>query len=137
MNNILKYTAYRSDGIFGTFTFDGNDAPFCVTLAHAFANGGTYQPIVGQGTYQCVRGIHSLANGVPFETFEITGIDGHKGLLFHAGNFNKDSEGCTLLGEKIAVYGNAGAEMITNSKVTFAAWMTMLAGLNKFTLTVE
>src|ERR1035437_4131631 len=117
----LKYTAFRKDGIFGMFTFDG-DAPFCVTLSHAFPVEGTYQPIVKAGTYTCVRGTHQLANGVPFETFEITGVEGHGGLLFHAGNFNKDSEGCTLLGEAIGNQAD-GEEMITNSKATFAAWM--------------
>ena len=136
MNNILKYTHYRSDGIFGQFFFDNLSTPFCVTLSHAFYNNGTYQPIVKQGTYTCVRGTHQLANGVPFETFEITGVEGHSGLLFHAGNFNKDSEGCTLLGKAIADQAD-GAEMITDSKATFAAFMTMLSGVDTFSLTVE
>ncbi len=134
--HILKYTAFRRDGIFGTFTFAGDDHPIMVTLSHAFPVGGTYQPIVGQGTYTCVRGTHSLANGIPFETFEITGVAGHGGLLFHAGNFNADSHGCTLVGEKIATYANTGDEMVTNSKATFSAWMKRLEGVDSFMLQV-
>lgn len=147
MNNKLKYTQYRSDGIFGQFFFDNLTTPFCVTLSHAFAvpgpsNTATFAPIVKPGTPEnpvvltCIRGTHQLANGVPFETFEITGVEGHSGLLFHAGNFNKDSEGCTLLGKAIADQAD-GEEMITDSKATFAAWMTMLSGVDEFNLVVE
>ena len=139
MNNRLQYTAYRKDGIFGQFTFEGDDIPFCVTVSHAFpsdVSGSTYVPIVMPGTYTCQRGTHQLDSGDPFETFEILGIEGHSGLLFHPGNYNKDSKGCTLLGEAIAEYDAEGDEMVTNSKATFKAWMSRLGQVNTFTLFV-
>ena len=144
--HILKYTDYKKDGIFGTFQFSGDETPFCKTLSHAYPVGGTYQPIVSQGrTCTCQRGEHKLHNGIIFETFEILGIEGHKGLLFHPLNFNIDSEGCTGLGKKIIHYdsnhdGKITADddsMITDSKATFSEWMHRLDGVNSFTLLVQ
>ena len=139
MQNYLKYTAYRQDGIFGQFTFETDDAPFCVTVTHAFpseVSGATYVPIVLPGTYTCQRGTHQLDNGGPFETFEIMGVEGHGGLLFHPGNYNKDSKGGQLVGEAIAHYDAAGDEMVTNSKATFLKWMARLDGVQSFNLVV-
>lgn len=131
----LCYTEFRPDGVFGTFTFDGDAKPFMVTLSHAYKQeDGTYRPVVREGVYNCVRGVHRLANLRPFETFEIEGIEGHDGLLFHAGNYNKDSHGCTLCGEAVAEDGNI--QMITNSRMTFSRFMARLDGVDSFQLKV-
>ena len=150
----LKYDSYKKDGIFGTFTFEGDQSPFCVTLSHAYYSNGTYLPKVLPGRiYACERGMHQLHDGRPghegelidIETFEITGIEGHAGLLFHPLNFNKESDGCTGLGQRIAKYDSdqdgdvdaADDDMITASRKTFAAWMKRLEGVNKFMLQVS
>ncbi|NNM68930.1 MAG: hypothetical protein HKM00_02990 [Gallionella sp.] len=134
--NRLKYHEYRADGIFGDFTFANDDHPFMVTLSHAYEQpDAKYAPIVLPGIYTCKRGWHTLADGVPFETFEITGVAGHAGLLFHAGNFNKDSHGCTLCGMSEIAQGD-GEWMITRSKDTFRAWMARLEHVQTFQLEV-
>lgn len=143
----LNYDSYKKDGIYGTFTFENELSPFCVTLSHAYYNNGTYQPIVmpRADPYPCQRGIHRLADGVPFETFEILGIEGHDGLLFHPLNYNRDSKGCTGLGERIVKYDSDkdgdidlnDDDMITHSRKTFAAWMDRLDGVNIFMLQVS
>lgn len=128
----LKLTRndFRADGIFSTLT-DEQDNVLAVTLEHSFNN----LPVIPSGIYLCVRGDHYLHGmTTPFSTFEITGVEGHVGLLFHWGNFNKDSEGCVLVGEAIGKSG--GAEMITNSRVTFEKLMTLLTGVDQFILTV-
>jgi hypothetical protein len=136
-NHILQYTEYREDGIFGCFQFAQDEHPFMVTLSHAYEQAsGKFAPIVLPGVYKCVRGIHSLTNGVPFETFEITGITGHSGLLFHAGNFNKDSHGCTLCGVDTATMPD-GHWMITHSRGVFASWMAHLGDVQEFMLEVK
>ncbi len=92
-------------------------------------------PKLRTGIYQCVRGEHCLHNGLPFTTFEITGVTGHTNILFHAGNFNTDSEGCVLLGQSVVV-GPDKKEMIANSKKTFAKFMELQKDVNTFQLTV-
>ena len=135
--NSLTRTGCGADGVFGNFTFDGDSSFFMVTLEHAFQqDDGTYAPIIPNGTYTCVRGTHALSDGVPFETFEITGVDGHSGLLFHAGNFNRDSEGCVLCGDQQIAQPNEQG-MITGSRVKFQAFMDRLIGVSSFMLEVS
>lgn len=138
--NILHNREFRADGIFGDFTFAGDDHPFMVTLQHAYeqADTGKWLPKIPPGTYTCQRGMHSLHHyngGFPFATFEITGVPGHSGLLFHPGNFDADSIGCVLCGQTEIVRTD-GVDMITGSDVEFAAFMARLAGINSFTLQV-
>ena len=132
MNLTLTRDDFRPDGIFGSLIFDGDPGRFCVTLEHSYDG----QPKVRPGTYTCIRGTHSLHNGIPFKTFEITGVKGHGGILFHAGNFNRDSEGCVLIGNTIASDPNTGDEMITGSKAEFKQFMARLEGIDEFQLAV-
>jgi hypothetical protein len=132
----LRRQTFLRDGIFGVFRFDDDDITAFYTLEHAYLglsdscpNG--WSPKVPQGSYLCVRGIHRLAHGEPFETFEITAVPGHTGVLFHAGNYNADSEGCVLLG-----LGRDGDKMVTQSKAAFADFMDHLKGLPTFLLEV-
>ena len=127
MRNTLNRVDYSEGGIFGQFFFENDSLPFCVTLEHSF-NG---VPVVPLGVFNCVRGVHRLSDGVAFETFEITGIDGHSGLLFHAGNFNDDSHGCVLLGESRAI------NYITNSRKKFNDFMMRLQGIDQFQIEVK
>jgi hypothetical protein len=66
----------------------------------------------------------------PFETFEVTGVTWHTGILFHPGNTEKDSSGCILLGTGINGF------TLSNSREAFAFFMSGLEGLDTFNLTV-
>jgi hypothetical protein len=125
---LLVRQVLSPDGIFGElFTDDGSHV--AVTLEHSYG----LQPKLPDGEYQCVRGFHQL-QGMhhTFETFEITGVPGHSGILFHTGNFNKDSSGCVLLG----LSSGMNPPMIYSSREAFAGFMKRQVGLSQFTLTV-
>lgn len=130
----LNRRQYRSDGIFSDL-LDATGNKVAVTLEHAYLSEFGYDPKIPSGTYLCVRGTHALKNGVPFETFEVTGVAGHTGILFHCGNFDNDSEGCVLVGDAIAETGSV--ERITNSRDTFDKLKTLWNGLSSFHLTVS
>lgn len=132
----LRRTTCAIDGIHGVFTFEGDAQPFMETLEHAFQGIGAdwdYHPLIPPGIYTCVRGMHQLAHGDPFEAFEITGVAGHSGLLFHAGNFNCDSHGCVLCGQEIKRMGD-GIAILTGSRNAFAAFMNRLTNVEAFQL---
>jgi Family of unknown function (DUF5675) len=135
MNLTLTRQEYREDGIFSILT-DENGNVIAHTLEHAYDDGnGGFAPKIPDGTFSCVRGPHRLDGmTADFTTFEITGVAGHVNLLFHWGNWTKDSEGCILVGEGIAQ--SSQGQMITNSKATWQALMDMEAGNDSFTLTV-
>jgi len=137
MNLTLKRTDNREDGIFGVLTETDSGKQVAVTLEHSYDSGlgnGSYAPKVPPGIYKCARGMHKLHNmRQPFETFEVMGVKGHKGILFHVGNWNNDSEGCILVG-----HGYGGdPRMISQSRMTFSKFMALQHGINEFTLIVE
>jgi hypothetical protein len=126
----------RADGIFGMLT-DAVGQRIAHTLEHAYDDGqGGWTAKIPAGTFTCVRGDH-LLDGMttPFSTFEITGVPGHTGLLFHWGNYNSDSEGCVLLGYSEVDAG--GRRMITASRASFARFMQLQAGQDSFQLVVR
>lgn len=142
MNLTSTRKMYRIDGIFSDITRDDTGLHFMCGLEHAFAQpDGTYKPIVIAGTYTCQRGQHKLSNGVPFETFEILGVKGHSGILFHPGNYNGDSEGCCLTGTGFAVgedphQSGEDVEMVINSRIAFESFMQLQQNCDAFQLTV-
>ena len=127
----LVRNAFTADGIFGVI-LDDSGKQLAVTLEHAYPSGNGFMPKIPPGTYTCTKGTHQLAGmAAPFETFEVTHVPGHTNILIHMGNYNKDSEGCILLGETCT---NA---MITNSKITFQLFMSNLSDTNSFQLSVS
>lgn len=120
----LTRTNFADNGIFGILT-DVSDNIVAYTLEHSYNK----IPKLPNGTYTCVRGQHALHSG-PIETFEITGVTGHSGILFHYGNYNADSDGCVLLGT-----GETTAA-VTDSRDAFSNFMSRLMGINSFTLIV-
>ena len=136
---ILSRYEFGENGIFGTLSNEPDDAEndtlifeVYATLEHAYLQtDGTYLSKIPNGSYKCVRGVHQLEGMTHcFETFEITGIEGHNDILFHQGNYNKDSAGCVLLGK------DRIDNMIMGSALAFGDFMDELDGIQTFQLTV-
>lgn len=136
MDLSLVRTEFRPDGIFSELRDVSGDV-IAVTLEHAYFDPlGAPLPKLVDGSYQCVRGKHFLTGmTAPLETFEITDVPNHTGILFHIGNFNIDSEGCVLVGMAIAQIG--GRQAIAQSKLAFQKFMNFQTGYDEFTLTVK
>lgn len=130
----LKRWLIGDTGVFGNLWNEHMEL-IAVTLEHAYPVDSVvkaWAAKIPDGKYTCVRGAHVIgAITEYFETFEITGVPGHSGLLFHWGNWNKDSEGCVLLG------GRKIDSMIVDSRKVFASFMKMLEGVDTFELTVS
>lgn len=121
---------YKEEGIFGALVND-NGTELLFTLEHAYIQQDlSFLPKTPEGQYLCVRGTHQLKHGGPFETFEVTNVPGHTGILFHPGNFNNDSDGCILLG---LTKTDAG---VLHSRDAFAQFMKSKQDLDSFTLTI-
>jgi hypothetical protein len=136
MNLTLSRHKFRADGIFGEVTDEAYQL-VCVTLEHAYpADTVGFLPKVPAGKYTCVRGTHKLHDNIPFETFEIMGVPGHTGILFHQGNYDKDSEGCVLVGQQIGYQENKSL-MIMQSRDAFKKFLDLQDGVDSFQLTIE
>lgn len=137
MDLILTINDFKKEGIFCDISTTDEDY-FCVGLMHAFPDNGNnhYSPKLPPGNYICTRGIHKLHNLIQFETFEVMNVpkfQGKKvsGILFHAGNYNSDSDGCILLGS------SRNGDMIMDSKLTFSKFMELQSDVDSFTLYVK
>ena len=133
MTLTLRRISYTEFGIFG-YLFDLVGNQIACTLEHGYLDDGSlipqWLPKMPSGTYRCVRGPHNVG-GKPFETFEITGVPGHTGILLHCGNVDSDSSGCVLVGNSIE------GQMITESRLAFGRLMNLLAGVDSFDLVVK
>lgn len=103
-----------------------------VTLEHAYPENGLFVPKLASGKYVVKR---HAPNRLPYETFEIQGVPDFQGspvsgILIHVGNYNKDSEGCVLLGLHL------GVGCILESKIAFEQFMETQSGLDEFNLEV-
>jgi hypothetical protein len=131
----LLRTIYSADGIFGQLCDEAGNL-ICSTLEHSYSDGyGGFGSKIPLGTFQCIRGLHELHGMTkPFSTFEVTGVKGHKGILFHTGNRNADSEGCILLG--LAIIRGGSFRELTGSVLAFNKFSELVKGLDSFTLEV-
>jgi hypothetical protein len=132
----LKKISCDAAGFFGEVLTPGG---FHMTYvaAHAYPGAdGSWAMKVQPGTYTCQRGTHQLHATPPFETFEVTGVVGHSGILFHVGNWPQfDSDGCFLTGCNIGLLNSKPA--VTSSEAAFGQFMTTQLGVTSFILTVQ
>ena len=128
---VLTHTHFTPDGIFGKLEKDGTF--ICYTLEHSYDN----KPKLADGNYVTKRGPHRLhgmtEDFITFEIMDVPNFDGVPvtGVLFHWGNYNKDSEGCVLMGS------GETPTMITSSKQEWTDFMASLEGVDSFDLEVR
>lgn len=130
MTLYLKRQEFREDGIFSHLE-DAKGNFIAATLEHSY----NIKPKLYDGMFKCVAGIHRLHNNIPFQTFEVIGVHGHSGILFHQGNWNADSDGCILLGTDVAPSDKG--QMVRHSMIAFSKFMGLLDGQQTFDLIVS
>lgn len=129
---ILIRTSHEESGIYGELLNDLGQQ-IAVTLEHAYLNSdGSYSSKIPDGDYICILGQHQLEGMThSFQAYELQNVLGHSNILIHMGNYNKDSDGCILLGEEHS------GDMITNSVKTFNEFMESMSGKDSFDLQVK
>jgi len=128
MDFTLTRFLYKKEGIFGRLE-DAEKTLSLYTLEHAFLiPGDEYSPIIPEGTYKCTRYKSPKAHGE--EVWLLHDVPGHSYVEIHIGNYNKDSDGCILVGLRFE------GVMISSSRVAFGALMKIQEGRESFNLTV-
>lgn len=130
----LKRLQIRDDGCFSYLRRE-DGSQICVTNEHTFGELGSPTVVLQPGVYKCVRGLHTLNGKDFFFTYEITGILGHTGVLFHPGNTELDSKACVLPGNQFGVIN--GMMAVLESRDAFAKFMHVTGDADEFQLTVE
>lgn len=127
--DLIRIEEHPGDGTFGTLRIEGR--AFCVTLEPPDLNNAPNISNIPPGNYRCRR--YSSAK-FPY-TFEIAGVPGRDGVLFHAGNTVGDTRGCVLLGQYFGKLRD-DRRAVLNSGNTFAAFMGLLASEDGFDLNI-
>lgn len=130
----LKRLQIRDDGCF-SYLRRSDGSQVCVTNEHTFGDPGSPSVILQPGHYLCVRGRHTLNGQDWFDTYEIKGVEGHTGVLFHPGNTELDSKACVLPGRHFGVLD--GMMAVLESVSAFRYFMQVTAGADEFELDVE
>lgn len=102
--------------------------PFALTFELPWHDNDPERSCIPIGEYDCVR-IMSPTFG---DTFEVLGVRGRSHILFHWGNFLRDTKGCILVGEEFA--GTFRAPFLGSSKRGFSEFLQACSGLDRFTL---
>ena len=123
----LKTVSIIPDGCFGVLLH--NDIPFAVTLERTYDEGKQIK--IPAGIHNCTR---SRYNRGGYDTFEIE-IEGHSRILFHKGNTELHSEGCILVAESFAMFGDKPG--IALSGEGFKEFMNRAGPIDRFMLTVH
>lgn len=132
----LVRVAVSPEGAWGVLLVDGVPAGL-VTLErtyplHEDAPRGAQVVKIPAGRYLCRRTRYHRGG---YETYEVTGVEGHSRLLFHRGNVEEDSEGCILVGRRFGWLGIRPAVLESTS-----AWLDftrLCAGRSAFALRVR
>ena len=119
---VIKRVAILEEGAFGVMLMLGT--PFAVTLERTFDDG---QPVIPAGRYVCKPRRYNRGG---YQTYEITGVEGHSLLLFHKANWETDLEGCVGIGESFETLdGRIG---IAQSSKGFIEFMDKVGDLPSF-----
>ncbi len=82
---------------------------------------------IPEGIYICKRKISPRFG----ETFEVTNVPDRTHIVFHWGNWERDTLGCILVGRNTDY-----KHMITHSRLAFGDFMEHLTGIEEFELEI-
>lgn len=119
----------------GILIYEGE--PFLSTLELPWQDNEPNASCIPPGRYYCTRvKDRTLAGGtiIP-NTFEVNDVKGRSGILFHVGNFAKDTHGCILLG--IGFDEMPGYPMITRSQDAFDRFLKVTRRYNSFSIFIR
>lgn len=118
----------------GVFLFEG--LPQFLTLELPWLENKKNISCIPEGEYVCLQTINRTTKGgmrIPV-TFEVQEVPNRSGILFHIGNYPKDTTGCILMGEQLRV--QKGQPTVLRSKPAFRHFLTLLEGEEEFKLRI-
>tara|TARA_R110000772_G_scaffold76180_1_gene164772 strand:+ start:1748 stop:2137 length:390 start_codon:yes stop_codon:yes gene_type:complete len=129
MNLILDRNIKSSHWNMGSLS----DADFpdfeLATLENPWQNNEPYVSCIPEGDYICKR-VDSPRYG---NTFQVQDVEGRTHILFHWGNYERNTLGCILVG----LTQIPSKDMIGSSRKGFAKFIKHTQGVNEFTLTIQ
>jgi hypothetical protein len=132
---LLRLTSQKLPYTHGVLLFNGT--PELATHELPWKGNQKQISCIPEGIYFCKRVNNRRTLGGLFipTTFLVDEVPDRSGILFHVGNWNKDTNGCILPGVSWS-FGNNEA-MVSDSSRGFSKFLRLLDGINAFTLDVK
>lgn len=111
--------------------------PILTTLELPWRDNEPNRSCIPQGRYHCQRVYNrKTKGGLEIETtFEVTNVKGRSGILFHVGNFARDTQGCILIGDGFD--STPGYPMVTRSQQAFRRFLKETEKTDGFALLIR
>jgi hypothetical protein len=119
----------------GVILVDGS--PKWATLELPWRDNAKHVSCIPEGTYLCKKSLKRMLHTgkqLPV-TFEVEGVPGRDGILFHTGNRASDTKGCILLGQGYSDF--KGEQWIINSRIAFETFVEYTENINEFSLEIR
>ena len=118
---IIRVNSCEELGTHGVL-IDGG-VPFALTLEPPWRDNKPFESCIPTGVFVC-KFLISPRFG---PCYEITGVPDRNHILFHKGNFTKDTSGCVLVGEQFESVGKSESAVVSSGK-GFGEFMKRMAG---------
>lgn len=111
-----------------------DEIPFCFSLELPDKNNEKLVSCIPSGKYICRRTFNRKTTGrlLIDTTFEVLKVPNRSGILFHVGNYMKDTNGCILLGQRV----DFEKFCVLDSTKAFTQFITKTRDVNEFLLEI-
>ena len=107
---LVRVSSNEKNGTHGVLLDDG--VPFALTLEPPDLGNKPFISCIPAGLYIC-KYISSPRFGA---TYQIMDVPERSHILFHKGNFTKDTSGCVLVGEQFEAVGKHESAVVSSGK---------------------
>ena len=108
--SLIRVSSTEENGTHGVLLDHG--VPFALSLEPPDRNNEPYESCIPAGVFIC-KYVNSPRFG---GTYEIKEVPNRSHILFHKGNFTKDTSGCVLVGERFEVVGTSEAAILSSGE---------------------
>ena len=130
--SIVELLRVEENFRYGTFGFLRIDKQvFCVTLEPPDILNEQYISSIPAQQYEC----HKHQSPKFGTTFEVSNVPGRTKVLFHRGNYARDTHGCILLAQHFGKIKEN--RVVLNTGATFKNFMALMSNTNVFHLTIK
>lgn len=120
-------------GILGVYTESGVKIFDCDILERSFKDNAAGISSIPFGTYPCAK--VAATKHISYPHISIMNVPDRAGICLHILNYFYQSEGCIGLGKKGLDINNDGENDLTESKITFDKFMSIVS--DTFDLTIK